>query len=78
MPTRPTSRVSPNNANRVKLLPVSVIAPMAPTTASGSDISTARGRVTEPNSSIISMYISTREIASALKMSLNALRPVCA
>jgi len=73
--TSPTSRVSPNNANRVKLLPVSVIAPTAPTTASGRDISIARqgDRAEQQHHQHIHEH---QGVPSALKMSLNALKPV--
>jgi hypothetical protein len=59
----------------VKGVRVSAMAPNEPTSASGSDMSTANGRVSEANSIIISMYISSMATPRARKMSLKAEEP---
>ena len=75
MPTSPTSTANPSSENSVNGVSVSAIAPNAPTTASGSDISTASGSTSDPNSITISMYIRISAIPSAMKISLNASPP---
>ena len=71
MPTRPVSTATPSIEKMVNGLCVRARPPSAPTTASGSDIRTASGRVTDPNSIIISMYISSTPIPSARPSSAN-------
>ena len=51
------------------------IAPSAPISANGSDMSTASGSVSEPNNIIISMYISSTAMPMARARSPKALPP---